>query len=104
MESGYIAAATGGRKNVERSNYRGERSGLLANGHNPRQLSTQDSRRNLPAVQIERLGASDIALRAATPEDRAMITFGARVFGLGVIALGLVSLAWGEFDFGQPVP
>lgn len=33
-----------------------------------------------------------------------MITVGARVFGLGVIALGLVSLAWGDFDFGQPVP
>jgi len=33
-----------------------------------------------------------------------MITVGTRVFGLGVIALGLVSLAWGDFDFGQPVP
>jgi uncharacterized membrane protein YphA (DoxX/SURF4 family) len=32
-----------------------------------------------------------------------MITIGARVFGLGVIALGLVCLAWGDFDFGQPV-
>ena len=33
-----------------------------------------------------------------------MITVGTRVFGLGVIALGLVCLAWGDFDFGQPVP
>jgi uncharacterized membrane protein YphA (DoxX/SURF4 family) len=33
-----------------------------------------------------------------------MITIGARVFGLGVIALGLMCLAWGDFDFGQPVP
>jgi uncharacterized membrane protein len=33
-----------------------------------------------------------------------MITVGARVFGLGMIALGLVSLSWGDFDFGQPVP
>jgi uncharacterized membrane protein YphA (DoxX/SURF4 family) len=39
-----------------------------------------------------------------SPEGKAMITWGARVFGLGVIALGLVSLAWGEFDFGQSVP
>jgi uncharacterized membrane protein YphA (DoxX/SURF4 family) len=35
---------------------------------------------------------------------RAMITFGARVFGLGVVALALVCLAFGEFDFGQSVP
>jgi uncharacterized membrane protein len=33
-----------------------------------------------------------------------MVTISARVFGLGVIALGLVCLAWGDFDFGQPVP
>jgi len=33
-----------------------------------------------------------------------MVTVSARVFGLGVIALGLVCLAWGDFDFGQPVP
>jgi uncharacterized membrane protein YphA (DoxX/SURF4 family) len=32
-----------------------------------------------------------------------MVSLGPRVFGLGVIALGLVSLAWGDFDFGQPV-
>jgi uncharacterized membrane protein len=35
---------------------------------------------------------------------KAMITFGTRVFGLGVMALGLVCLAWGDFDFGQSVP
>jgi uncharacterized membrane protein len=39
-----------------------------------------------------------------TPEDATMITFGARVFGLGVIVLALVCLAWGDFDFGQSVP
>jgi len=33
-----------------------------------------------------------------------MINVGTRVFGLGLIALGLVCLAWGDFDFGQPVP
>src|SRR3984957_18204272 len=26
------------------------------------------------------------------------------VYGLGVIALGMVCLAWGNFDLGQPVP
>jgi uncharacterized membrane protein YphA (DoxX/SURF4 family) len=30
--------------------------------------------------------------------------FGWRVYGLGVMALGLVCLAWGSFDSGQPVP
>jgi uncharacterized membrane protein YphA (DoxX/SURF4 family) len=30
--------------------------------------------------------------------------FGWRVYGLGVIALSLVCLAWGNFDLGQPVP
>jgi uncharacterized membrane protein len=30
--------------------------------------------------------------------------FGWRVYGLGVMALGAVSLAWGDFDSGQPVP
>jgi uncharacterized membrane protein len=33
-----------------------------------------------------------------------MITPGARVFGLGVMVLALVCLAWGNFDFGQLVP
>jgi uncharacterized membrane protein YphA (DoxX/SURF4 family) len=30
--------------------------------------------------------------------------FGWRVYGLGVVALAIVSLAWGSFDPGQPVP
>jgi len=29
---------------------------------------------------------------------------GWRVYGLGVIALAMVCLAWGDFDLGQPVP
>jgi hypothetical protein len=29
---------------------------------------------------------------------------GWRVYGLGVIMLGMVCLAWGDFDPGQPVP
>jgi uncharacterized membrane protein YphA (DoxX/SURF4 family) len=32
------------------------------------------------------------------------MTLGWRVFGLGVLALGVVCLAWGDFDPGQPVP
>jgi uncharacterized membrane protein len=32
------------------------------------------------------------------------MTFGWRVYGLGVIALAAVALAWGTFDPGQPVP
>jgi hypothetical protein len=33
-----------------------------------------------------------------------MVSWGARVFGFGIIALGLVCLAFGDFDFGQSVP
>lgn len=29
---------------------------------------------------------------------------GWRVYGLGVMALGLLCLVWGNFDPGQPVP
>src|SRR5437899_11735671 len=32
------------------------------------------------------------------------MAFGWRVYGLGVMALGVVCLAWGDFDPGQPVP
>ena len=32
------------------------------------------------------------------------MAFGWRVYGLGVMALGMVCLAWGKFDPGQPVP
>jgi uncharacterized membrane protein YphA (DoxX/SURF4 family) len=32
------------------------------------------------------------------------LAFGWRVYGLGVIALALLCLAWGTFDPGQPVP
>ena len=32
------------------------------------------------------------------------MAFGSRVYGLGVIALALVCLAWGDFDPGQPLP
>ena len=33
-----------------------------------------------------------------------MITWGARVFGLGIIMLAVICLTWGNFDFGQSVP
>jgi uncharacterized membrane protein YphA (DoxX/SURF4 family) len=36
--------------------------------------------------------------------EKTTMTFGWRVYGLGVMALGLVCLAWGNFDPGQPVP
>src|SRR6478672_5759260 len=32
------------------------------------------------------------------------MAFGSRVYGLGVMALAMVCLAWGDFDPGQPVP
>jgi uncharacterized membrane protein YphA (DoxX/SURF4 family) len=32
------------------------------------------------------------------------MAFGWRAYGLGVMALGMVCLAWGNFDPGQPVP
>jgi len=38
-----------------------------------------------------------------TTENKTM-AFGWCVYGLGVIALGMVCLAWGNFDPGQPVP
>ena len=36
--------------------------------------------------------------------EKTTMTFGWRVYGLGVMALSLVCLAWGNFDPGQPVP
>jgi uncharacterized membrane protein YphA (DoxX/SURF4 family) len=37
-------------------------------------------------------------------EEKTTLALGWRVYGLGVIALALVCLAWGDFDPGQPVP
>src|SRR6202163_473992 len=36
--------------------------------------------------------------------EKTMMAFGWRVYGLGVMALGVICLAWGDFDLGQPVP
>ena len=36
--------------------------------------------------------------------EKAAMTFGWRVYGVGLIALAMVCLAWGDFDPGQPVP
>jgi uncharacterized membrane protein YphA (DoxX/SURF4 family) len=36
--------------------------------------------------------------------EKTTVAFGWRVYGLGVMALGLVCLVWGNFDLGQPVP
>ena len=38
-----------------------------------------------------------------TPE-KATTAFGWRVYGVGVMVLGVVGLAWGDFLLGQPVP
>jgi uncharacterized membrane protein YphA (DoxX/SURF4 family) len=40
----------------------------------------------------------------AMTAKKTTMTFGWRVYGLGVMALGLICLAWGGFDPGQPVP
>ena len=37
-------------------------------------------------------------------EEKTTMAFGWRVYGLGVIALGMACLAFGDFDPGQPVP
>ena len=36
--------------------------------------------------------------------EKTTMAFGWRVYGLGVMALAMVCLAWGDFDPGQPVP
>ncbi|OOG56313.1 DoxX family protein [Rhodanobacter sp. C03] len=36
--------------------------------------------------------------------EKTTISFGWRIYGLGVMALGILCLAWGTFDTGQPVP
>ncbi len=36
--------------------------------------------------------------------EKTTMAFGWRVYGLGVMALGMVCPAWGDFDLGQPVP
>ena len=36
--------------------------------------------------------------------EKATMNFGWRIYGLGVMALGIVCLAWRNFDLGQPVP
>jgi uncharacterized membrane protein len=37
-------------------------------------------------------------------EEKTTMAFGWRVYGLGVMAIGMACLAFGEFDPGQPVP
>jgi uncharacterized membrane protein YphA (DoxX/SURF4 family) len=36
--------------------------------------------------------------------EKTTMAFGRRVYGLGVMAMGMVCLVWGNFDPGQPVP
>jgi uncharacterized membrane protein len=37
-------------------------------------------------------------------QEKNTMPLGWRFYGLGVMALGMVCLAWGDFDLGQPVP
>lgn len=39
-----------------------------------------------------------------TANDNTQAELGWRVFGFGILALGIVNLVWGNFDSGQPVP
>jgi len=39
-----------------------------------------------------------------TTVEQKPVEFGWRVYGLGIIALGVVGLVWGDFISGQPVP
>jgi uncharacterized membrane protein len=50
------------------------------------------------------LNAAPLSVEAVLPTDKPAIAFGRRIYGLGVLALGLSSLAFGQFDPGQPVP
>ncbi len=36
--------------------------------------------------------------------EKPAMAWGARVYGLGIMAMAVVCLAWGDFDPGQPVP
>ena len=36
--------------------------------------------------------------------EKPTLAFGWRVYGLGVMAIAILCLAWGTFDTGQPVP
>jgi uncharacterized membrane protein YphA (DoxX/SURF4 family) len=39
-----------------------------------------------------------------TTSEKTTMTFGRRVYGVGVMAMGVVCLVWGDFIQGQPVP
>jgi uncharacterized membrane protein YphA (DoxX/SURF4 family) len=45
-----------------------------------------------------------IESRNVVTAEKTTVAFGWRVYGLGVMALAMVCLAWGDFDPGQPVP
>jgi hypothetical protein len=42
--------------------------------------------------------------RTIMTAEKTTMAFGWRVYGLGVMALGVACLAFGDFDPGQPVP
>jgi len=53
--------------------------------------------------RTRKMALSDEGGRVMTADETTK-GFGWRVYGLGVMALAMVCLAWGDFDPGQPVP
>ena len=52
-----------------------------------------------PVVRLSSNGKGNVMTT-----EKATIAFGGRIYGLGVMALGMVGLAWRDFVEGQPVP
>jgi hypothetical protein len=50
------------------------------------------------------LSRAGLDMQARWSDRARTMSFGRHVYGVGVMALGLVCLAWGGFDPGQPVP
>jgi ribosomal protein S18 acetylase RimI-like enzyme/uncharacterized membrane protein YphA (DoxX/SURF4 family) len=67
-------------------------------------IEVGDTRPDVRArAHVERLRQARVGETVMTAEKMTM-AFGWRVYGLGVIALGIICLALGEFHPGQPVP
>ena len=55
-------------------------------------------------VSVPEGKVSDAVFEGGTMTVEKTMAFGWRVYGLGVMALAMVCLAWADFDPGQPVP
>jgi hypothetical protein len=80
---------------LSRRTLRSQRSGLSKSAVWRWQERTRKMARSEAASAIE--GGKMTA-------EKTTMAFGWRVYGLGVVALGMLCLAWGDFDPGQPVP